>query len=197
MSERTYKINEVFYSLQGEGSFTGHAAVFVRFSGCNLKCPFCDTDFKSFEELTAVQLLRRIEPWKRCKLVVLTGGEPTLQVDDALVDTLHSEGWQIAMETNGTNVVPKGVDWVTVSPKDAFVKNGKVALNKASEVKVVFDGTHEVSNYGIETEKYYLQPCDTGDVFRNRQILDACVRYIQQHPQWRLSLQTQKIINVR
>lgn len=133
-----YKINEVFYSLQGEGFFAGRAAVFVRFSGCNLKCPFCDTVFKTFEEITAAQLLRRINPWKRCQFVILTGGEPTLQVDDILIDALHQDGWQIAMETNGTNTVPNGVDWVTVSPKAAFVKNGNIIVKKASEVKVVF-----------------------------------------------------------
>lgn len=84
-----YRINEIFYSLQGEGRNTGRATVFVRFSGCNLRCPFCDTDFKEYTEMTADEILETIRPWKRCGFVVLTGGEPSLQTDDDLVEALH------------------------------------------------------------------------------------------------------------
>lgn len=195
---KIYRINEVFYSLQGEGYHAGRAAVFIRFSGCNLRCPFCDTDFTASREMTIGELLQTIQPWKHCQFIVLTGGEPTLQTDEELLDVLHSNGWKtIAMETNGTHVVPNGVDWITVSPKCDFVSNAIPRQLKASELKVVFDGQHPVATHGVRADHYYLQPCDTGNVAKNQQILQRCVAYIQQHPQWHLSLQQHKIINIR
>lgn len=196
---RTYRINEIFYSIQGEGEHTGKAAVFVRFSGCNLKCPFCDTDFKSFDEMTAAQIVAGVKLiGGDCRFVVLTGGEPTLQADIHLCDLLHEAGYYIAMETNGTMPVMIPVDWVTVSPKQSFVGSvGTTRIRKANEVKVVFDLSNSPGTYGIEAEHYYLQPCDKGDEGKNREILDACVNYILSHPKWKLSLQTQKIINMR
>lgn len=196
---RTYRINEIFYSIQGEGEYTGSAAVFIRFSGCNLKCPFCDTDFKSFVEATAEQILSRVmELSSSCRFVVLTGGEPTLQADIALCDMLHKAGYYIAMETNGTKPVMFPVDWVTVSPKQPFVGSvGAPSIRKADEVKVVFDGINVPSTFGIEAEHYYLQPCDTGDEKKNERILQECLKFILAQPKWKLSLQTQKIINVR
>lgn len=196
---KTYRINEIFYSIQGEGEHTGKAAVFIRFSGCNLKCSFCDTDFKSFVEATAEQIVERVkELGKDCRFVVLTGGEPTLQADIRLIDMLHEAGYYVAMETNGTKPVVIPVDWVTVSPKQAFVGTaGTPDVRKANEVKVVFDGVNVPSTFGIEAEHYYLQPCDTGDKQKNERILQECVKYILSQPKWKLSLQTQKIINVR
>ncbi len=196
---RTYRINEIFYSIQGEGEYTGRAAVFIRFSGCNLKCPFCDTDFKDFVEGTAEQIVERVkEVGGDCRFVVLTGGEPTLQADIHLCDMLHEAGYYIAMETNGTKPVMLPVDWVTVSPKQPFVGTvGTPSIRKANEVKVVFDGVNTPSTFGIEAEHYYLQPCDTGDKAKNDAILQTCLRYILKQPKWKLSLQTQKIINVR
>ncbi len=196
---RTYKINEIFYSIQGEGEHTGKAAVFIRFSGCNLKCPFCDTDFKAFVESSAEQIVERVkELGKDCRFVVLTGGEPTLQADIRLVDMLHEAGYYVAMETNGTKPVMIPVDWVTVSPKQPFVGSvGTPYIRKANEVKVVFDGINVPSTFGIEAEHYYLQPCDTGDKQKNERILQECLKYILAQPKWKLSLQTQKIINVR
>ena len=194
-----YRINEIFYSLQGEGRNTGRAAVFVRFSGCNLRCPFCDTDFKEYTEMTADEILETIHPWKHCGFVVLTGGEPSLQTDDALVEALHQEGFYIAMETNGTHSVPEGIDWVTVSPK----AGGEVVIDRADELKVVFDGVHLplTTHYSpLTTHRstlLYLQPCDTGNEERNRQIIQQCVEYIKEHPEWRLSLQTHKQIDIR
>ena len=104
---KTYRINEIFYSLQGEGAFSGSAAIFVRFSGCNLRCPFCDTDFKAYKEMSAQEIVESVKPLsKNCEHVVLTGGEPTLQVDRQLTEAFHSEGFFIAMETNGTREIP-------------------------------------------------------------------------------------------
>ncbi len=196
---KKYRINEIFYSLQGEGKYTGHAAVFVRFSGCNLRCPFCDTDFKQFTEMTAAEIVSRVNEWKNCGFVVLTGGEPTLQVDKELVSMLKDEGFYVAMETNGTGHVPENVDWVTLSPKSCFVSHAPALVTmKVNEVKVVFDGIHDPMPYGQLGEGLYLnlQPCDTGDEHKNREVTRQCVEYIKQHPQWHLSLQTHKLISI-
>ncbi len=198
--EKKYRINEIFYSLQGEGRHTGRAAVFVRFSGCNLKCPFCDTDFKANTEMTVGEILKKVSEWKDCGFVVLTGGEPSLQVDEALVSALHEEGFYVAMETNGTLPVPSSIDWVTLSPKNCFVEHAPaLVMNKINEVKVVFDGVHDPKAFGAMGNELYLnlQPCDTGNADRNREVTKQCVEYIKKHPQWHLSLQTHKLIHIQ
>ena len=194
-----YRINEIFYSLQGEGRNTGRAAVFIRFSGCNLRCPFCDTDFSTYTEMTLDDILEAIRPWRHCGFVVLTGGEPSLQTDDTLVDALHQEGFYIAMETNGTHTVPEGIDWVTVSPKTGFVKNAPaIVVQKIDELKVIFDGAHlPLTTHHSPLTLLYLQPCDTGDAEQNAEIIRECVEYIKEHPEWRLSLQTHKLIDIK
>ena len=197
---RTYRVNEIFYSLQGEGRHAGRAAVFIRFSGCNLNCPFCDTDFSSYTPMTADDIIQAVSEWRNCAFVVLTGGEPTLQADARLVNMLHDEGFYVAMETNGTRPVPAGVDWVTLSPKNCFVDHApKLVPQHADEVKVVFDGIHDPKPYGQLGEGLYLnlQPCDIGDADRNREVTRQCVEYIKRHPQWHLSLQTHKLINIQ
>ena len=123
---KTYRINEIFYSLQGEGFHSGTPAVFVRFSGCNLACPFCDTDFSAYEEMTARQIAERVEALLpeetlslRSPIIVLTGGEPALQVDRELLIGLHTLlSLPIHIETNGTLPLPEEIDWVTCSPKE-------------------------------------------------------------------------------
>lgn len=195
---KKYKVNEIFYSLQGEGRWAGRAAIFVRFSGCNLKCPFCDTDFKAHTEMGEIDILEKIQSLSdSCRFVVFTGGEPTLQIDESLVALLKKWGYYIAIETNGTNRVPDGIDWITCSPKTLFVDNGKVVIKYASEVKVVFDGMHEINDFGIDALSYYVQPCDVGDKEKNAEILKQTVDFVEKHPKWQLSLQQQKIINVR
>ncbi len=196
---KTYRINEIFYSLQGEGRHTGRAAVFVRFSGCNLKCPFCDTDFREYREMTAAQIVKTVSQWRDCGFVVLTGGEPSLQVDEQLIKALHGEGFYIAIETNGTHPLPQTIDWVTLSPKNCFVKHAPaLAAQKVDEVKVVFDGIHDPETWETGSGMYLnLQPCDTGDKERNREVTLQCVEYIKRHPQWHLSLQTHKFIHIQ
>jgi len=196
---KTYRINEIFYSLQGEGRHTGRAAVFVRFSGCNLKCPFCDTDFREYREMTAAQIVKTVSQWRDCGFVVLTGGEPSLQVDEQLIKALHDEGFYIAIETNGTHPLPQAIDWVTLSPKNCFVKHAPaLAAQKVDEVKVVFDGIHDPETWETGSGMYLnLQPCDTGDKERNREVTLQCVEYIKRHPQWHLSLQTHKFIHIQ
>ena len=185
------RINDIFYSLQGEGRNTGRAAVFVRFAGCNLRCPFCDTEFETYSEMTDEEIIAAIKAL--CPppvLVVLTGGEPTLQVDEAFVALLHRHGFEVTMESNGTRPAPRNLDWLTVSPK------GKQAAQAPNELKVIFDEETDPAAFlpsSAPLPELYLQPCDTGDAARNARIIGKCVDYIKTHPQWRLSLQTHKL----
>lgn len=201
------RVNDIFYSLQGEGFNTGRAAVFIRFAGCNLRCPFCDTDFDSFREMTDEEIIEAIAPYKS-RFVVLTGGEPTLQVDEAFVDLLHSHGYEVAMESNGTRPAPSHLDWLTVSPKSLPAtpsnRRGASEGKEPDEIKIVFENEdalkQTLSGLPLLSERgggrLYLQPCDTGNALRNRQITAACVDYIKHHPEWRLSLQTHKLIGI-
>lgn len=191
------KINEIFYSLQGEGRLAGTPAVFVRFSGCNLACPFCDTDHKKGKQMSEEDIVKEVSRY-RCEWVVLTGGEPALQVTENLIDKLHKSGKKVAIETNGTKEIKGFPDWVTCSPKDKFCKKAQPILKSCGEIKVVYNGAREVSTYPyIYASYYYLQPCDTGDKKKNALILKKAVNFIKKHPKWVLSLQIQKILNIR
>lgn len=206
-----YKVNEIFYTLQGEGAHSGIPAVFIRFSGCNLRCPWCDTEFADYREMTSDQIIAEIcelydLPNERRKMVVMTGGEPGLQVDDALVDALHAAGFFVCIETNGTRPLPVAIDWVTCSPKEGT----RLALHKVNEVKVVFTGTYdpEVWRSQLEAEHWMLQPLrytgewlmmsgiDEWEDDRNDNLPET-VRYILSHPFWRLSVQLHKIAGLR
>ena len=206
-----YRVNEIFYTLQGEGAHSGIPAVFVRFSGCNLRCPWCDTEFTAHTDMTAEQIVARVAelydiPNERRKMVVLTGGEPSLQVDKELIDALHAVGFYICIETNGTRPLPEGIDWITCSPK----KDTQLALRKVNEVKVVFTGDYdpEIWREQIEAEHWMLQPLRyTGEWLIEHAVdeweddrndnLDDTVRYILSHPFWRLSVQLHKIVGLR
>ena len=211
----TYRINDIFYSLQGEGRNTGRAAVFIRFAGCNLRCPFCDTEFDSFREMSDEDIVDAIAAYPS-RFVVLTGGEPTLQVDEAFVDLLHQHGYEVAMESNGTRPAPRNLDWLTVSPKRHGGEwYGKPYVSKEvwerqpDELKLVFDMESTPEGFlwahvefGLSNPVYripdlcYLQPCDTGNAQRNAEIVKCCVEYIKEDPRWRLSLQTHKLIGI-
>lgn len=193
------RINEIFYSLQGEGFYTGRAAVFIRLSGCNLNCPFCDTLFNKYREMTESDVLTEvINLSKDCKFVVLTGGEPTIQQTSVLIEMLHKNGYYVAMESNGTHTPPNNVDWVTISPKQAYVGDlAKPVVTSCNELKIVYDGHAEIKDYGISAQHYYIQPCDTQDEKLNTKIINSCINFIKNNPKWQLSLQTQKILNVQ
>ena len=231
-----YRVNSIFFTLQGEGHNTGRAAVFVRFAGCNLRCPFCDTAFDSFTEMSADDILSAMlqvaggpATKERPLMAVLTGGEPTLQVDEALVDQLHQHGYYVAMESNGTRPAPLNLDWLTVSPKSGEwrekrgewrVERGEKSeewrgARQPDELKVVFDEQTNPEAFlsslstlpsplsplhsllsTLPSPLLYLQPCDTGDQERNAAIVKSCVDYIKEHPWWRLSLQTHKLIGI-
>lgn len=206
-----YKIKEMFRTLQGEGFNTGRAAVFIRFTGCNLwsgreedrgegagSCSrWCDTDFRggmTYEtpRLVADAAARVWGPGSAERFVVLTGGEPGLQVDAPLIDVLHSAGFKIAIETNGTMSLPTSIDWVTFSPKAGSVPT----LHDADEVKIVWPQP------GIDIDDYtnhdgfrhrYVSPLDGPDWADNVRV---CVEFVKQNPTWRLSLQTHKLIGI-
>ena len=195
------RINDIFYSLQGEGHNTGRAAVFVRFAGCNLRCSFCDTEFDTYREMSDEEILEAISQYP-ARFVVLTGGEPTLQVDEAFVELLHQHGYEVAMESNGTRPAPQNLDWLTVSPKVRSEKLEVKSEKLADELKVVFDETTAPESYLFPFTSsllplLYLQPCDTGDAARNEAIVARCVEYIKEHPWWRLSLQTHKLVGFK
>lgn len=192
------RVNEIFYSLQGEGFHTGTPAVFVRLSGCNLQCPFCDTDHNEGKEMSEGEIVEEVARHP-ATLVVMTGGEPALQLTESLVELLHWLGKTVAVETNGTLQLPSNVDWVTLSPKDAFLgETATPVLTKADEMKLIYDGKNEPRLYeNIEVRYRFLQPCDTGDEEENKKIIKQTIEYCKEHPQWRLSLQTHKFLNIR
>ena len=193
-----YRVNEIFYSLQGEGFWTGTPMVFLRLSGCNLKCPFCDTEHGAFREMTAEEIVREMQAYG-CGRACVTGGEPSLQLDKELVDALHDAGFRIHVETNGTRPLPEGVDWVTLSPKTdvpGLKGDGTVVLEKADEVKVVYAGGVDEKWAAFPAEWHFLQPCDVGDPEKNRAILAETIDHVRRNPLWRLSLQTHKLMNI-
>ena len=191
------RINEIFYSLQGEGFFTGTPSVFVRFSGCNLKCPFCDTNHLQGMEMDEASIVEAVCQYP-AKHVVITGGEPSLFLTESLVELLHYNRKFVCVETNGTHPLPKNIDWATLSPKDAFVAHAEPLSGHYDELKVVFDGEHKIEDYSqLMADHRFVQPCDTGDPNKNLEILTQAIDFIKQHPEWRLSLQTHKFLGIR
>lgn len=202
----TYTVKELFYTLQGEGAQAGRAAVFLRFAGCNLwsgreedraaaQCRFCDTDFlggdKYGDAPALADAVAALWPGGGVPYVVCTGGEPTLQLDDALIAALHARGFEIAVETNGTRPLPDGLDWVCVSPKAGTA----LVVTSGDEVKLVWPqaGIDPAALAGLAFRHAFLQPLDGADRAANTA---ACVRYCLTHPRWRLSLQAHKIIGI-
>jgi 7-carboxy-7-deazaguanine synthase len=208
-----YVVKEIFYTLQGEGRNAGRAAVFCRFSGCNLwsgresdragaVCAFCDTDFvgtggtgggRFADAASLAQAIARTWRGAGCagRLVVLTGGEPLLQVDSALIACLHELGFEVAVETNGTIAPPAGLDWICVSPK----AGASLIVTAGHELKLVFPqlGISPRSFEHMEFENFLLQPMDGPERERNTA---AAVAYCLEHPHWRLSLQTHKFLGI-
>lgn len=201
----TYRINEIFYSIQGEGYWTGRPAVFVRFSGCNLWngveqdratsiCTFCDTDFVDYEEFSLDQLLLEITlrwPIGGTQMVVFTGGEPLLQLDADLTNTLRDQGWYVALETNGTKPLAFTVDWVCVSPKTPTLM-----VNQGDELKLVYpqQRLHPIRFSQRDFKHFWLSPMDGPNLTENT---EAAYRYCLNNPQWRLNTQLHKTIGVR
>lgn len=187
----TYRINDIFYTLQGEGYFTGVAAVFIRLADCNLNCSFCDTNFKGSIEMGLEDIAETIGQYN-AKHIVLTGGEPSLQTDDALVNMLHREGCFIQIETNGTNKLPEGIDWITLSPKTS-----NPVVCECDELKVIYQEQPLEKYFEIKARHYFLQPCSCGDVSKDGEITMKTVKACMKDPRWRLSLQTQNYIGIK
>ena len=211
----SYAVKELYYTLQGEGMQAGRAAVFCRFTGCNLwsgreadkqsaVCTFCDTDFVGvdgpgggrFE--SAEQLAHAVQgAWGgapsvySAPLVVFTGGEPALQLDEPLIIVLHALGFEVAIETNGTRSLPEGVDHICVSPK----ANAELVVTQGQELKLVYPQlTAPPERFeGLDFERFYLQPMDGSHLEANTQ---AAIEYCLAHPQWRLSVQTHKVVGL-
>ncbi|HEX8478848.1 MAG TPA: 7-carboxy-7-deazaguanine synthase [Telluria sp.] len=209
----TYSIKEIFYTLQGEGAHAGRPAVFCRFSGCNLwtgreqdrataTCQFCDTDFvgtdgegggKFRDAASLAATIDSLWPasYPASKYVVFTGGEPLLQLDAALIDAMHAVGFMIAIETNGTLPVPPGVDWICVSPK----VGSTLVVHRGDEIKVVIpQAGQDLADYQhLDFANYFVQPMDGPlAAFNTRLAIDTCRR----NPQWKLSLQTHKLLQI-
>lgn len=209
----TYSVKEIFYTLQGEGAQAGRPAVFCRFAGCNLwsgreedrataTCRFCDTDFVGTDGQgggkfgTAEALAAAIDAqWPAArqmrKYVVFTGGEPLLQLDTALLDAMHARGFEVAIETNGTLPVPDGVDWICVSPK----QGASLVVSRGDELKVVVpqEGQDLAAFAQLDFAHYFLQPMDGPDKASNTQLAIATCK---DNPQWRLSIQTHKLLQI-
>ncbi|WIT13394.1 7-carboxy-7-deazaguanine synthase [Paucibacter sediminis] len=209
----TYAVKEIFYTLQGEGAQAGRASVFCRFAGCNLwsgreqdradaVCNFCDTDFvgtdgqgggkfASAEALAEAIASRWPQGQAGKPYVVCTGGEPLLQVDEALIAALHARGFEIAVETNGTQPAPPGLDWICVSPK----ADAEIVLTRGDELKLVFPQplARPERFAGLQFQHFFLQPMDS---LLQKQHTREAVAYCMAHPQWRLSVQMHKVIGI-
>ena len=194
-----YRINEIFYSLQGEGYHSGTPAVFVRFSGCNLHCAFCDTQHQEGKMMSLQEIMDEVNKYPIAPLLVLTGGEPSLFIDEAFVAELKQKtGKRIAIETNGTRSLPSNLDWVTLSPKFAF-EGGDAepcVLSRCDELKVVYLGQNLAQYEDIEAKHRFLQPCFCEDVSQRKANMKACVDAVMQNPGWRLSLQIHRVLEI-
>ncbi|HEV2646451.1 MAG TPA: 7-carboxy-7-deazaguanine synthase [Acidobacteriaceae bacterium] len=209
----SYSVKEIFYTLQGEGAHTGRAAVFCRFAGCNLWsgreadrtsaiCTFCDTDFVGTDGegggkfATPEALADSIASfWPATdsgpRFIVCTGGEPLLQLDVALIEALHQRNFEVAIETNGTLAVPPGVDWVCVSPK----AGSQLVVQSGDELKVVYPQATDPQTYShLNFRHFFIQPMDGVNA---KESLQAAILFCSQHPRWRLSLQTHKLLGLR
>lgn len=195
-----WKVNEIFYSLQGEGYNTGTASVFIRLSGCNLRCTFCDTRHEEGTIMSLPEIVEQVMHYPQAPLIVLTGGEPSLWIDDDFVMGLKQlTGKRIAIETNGTHPLPHGIDWVTLSPKTGLGDSGDVpvVLTRCDELKVVYLGQDLAQYNTIKASHRYLQPCWVNDKEQRLSNMRATVQAVLDNPQWRLSLQTHRILDIK
>lgn len=210
----SYQVKEIYYTLQGEGAKVGSPAVFLRFAGCNLwsgleadraeaKCYFCDTDFvgidgpnggKFANSETLAKKVDELWPGGGSKLVVCTGGEPLLQLDDALIEALKLLGFEIAVETNGTIVAPDGIDWLTVSPKP----NSNLKQRFGDELKLVYPQQIDPKDLeGLDFGSFYLMPLEATEESESRRNVQKTIEYCLKHPRWKLTIQSHKILGIK
>ena len=207
-----YTVKEIYFTLQGEGYHTGRPAVFIRFTGCNLWtglewdrqsaiCNWCDTDFVGTDgpnggKFSAIEITNIISDlWPESQpsrpYIVCTGGEPLLQIDNTLIETIHDAGFEIGLETNGTILPPQGIDWICVSPKS----KADFILKKGNELKIVFpqSGISPRQHENLEFDHFFIQPMD-GE--KQKENIKKSEEFVFKHPQWKLSLQTHKIVGI-
>ncbi len=210
----SYQVKEIYYTLQGEGAKAGSPAVFLRFAGCNLwsglesdradaKCYFCDTDFVGTNGTNGgkysdpKQLAEKIEdlwPGGGSRLVVCTGGEPLLQLDEDLLNALKAYGFEIAVETNGTILAPEGIDWITVSPKP----NSSLKQVAGNELKLVYPQRIDPKDLeNLKFDNFYLMPLEEPSESKSLEHMKSTVKYCLENPFWKLTIQTHKILGIR
>lgn len=208
MKEKTYRINEIFYSLQGEGMRSGTANIFIRFSGCNLKCSKddkfsgfdCDTEFASGVNMTVDQIIAKVsELWPANQTaqppaIIFTGGEPGLQLDDYLVQGLKSVGWFLAVETNGTYLLSRDLDWVCCSPKSA---EHTLVVATVHELKYVRHAGQGIPKPLLKASFYLISPAFNPDWSVAQETLQHCIKLVKENPKWRLSVQQHKLWGIR
>lgn len=188
-------VNEIFYSLQGEGGRTGEASIFIRLTRCNLSCEFCDTDFEKGDDMSLQEIHDQIKQFP-CSWIIWTGGEPTLQLDDEHLLFFREKGYKQAIETNGTRCVPALIDYITCSPKSGFDKVSK-QVPKANEIRIPIQKGDLIPDISILplADKYFLSPIFDGDKI-NADNVNYCVEVIKKDPRWTLSLQIHKLIHI-
>lgn len=196
-----WRVNEIFRSLQGEGFHAGMPAVFVRFSGCNLRCAWCDTDHGAHRLMTAREILDAVLQWPDTPLLVLTGGEPSIVPGLVELVRLLREctRMRVCIETNGTHGLPEGIDWVTLSPKTG-VDGGDIhppVLTRCDELKVVYTGQDLTAYDRIDAAHRFLQPCYVDDPAMRQANVALTVQAVLDNPRWRLSLQQHRVINIK
>lgn len=201
---KQYAVNEIFYSPQGEGARAGTMNVFVRLAKCNLTCngatvdgvfqPICDTEFESFRKMTLPEIIAACrEAGGKCCWVILTGGEPLLQVDDEMIGAFHVNGYRIAVETNGTREIPDGMDWVCVSPK---VAEHALKAQRADELKYVRQAGQGIPRPKLQATHYFISPAWSPEGL-SKPNLDWCLQLVRENPDWRITVQLHKLFGVR
>ena len=189
-------VNEIFFSLQGEGARKGSANIFVRFAHCNLECGFCDTEFESFREMTIEEMLEECNRFP-CRNIIFTGGEPLIQVTIDVARAFKKAGYYLAIETNGTITPPKSLDWITVSPKIAeHVLGRKFKKVHIDELKYVRNKSQGIPHPKVKADHYYISPEFDGD-YLSRDNVEHCIKLVKENPIWKLSLQEHKLLNIR
>jgi len=189
-------VNEIFYSLQGEGARKGSPNIFVRLAKCNLECGFCDTEYESYRELSAGEVIDECRSFA-CMEIIFTGGEPLLQLDSKIVGEFKRAGYYLAVETNGSIAPPKGLDWITVSPKVAeHVVARKFRGTHIDELKYVRNKSQGIPRPRLKADHYYVSPEFDGD-YPNEENIRHCIDLVKENPKWRLSIQEHKFLKIR
>ena len=188
-------VNEIFYSLQGEGARVGEPSVFIRLTKCNLSCVFCDTDFFTGKDMEIMEILDAIKPYP-CKWIIWTGGEPTLQLKDCHLMPFKKAGYNLAIETNGTLPIPSLIDYISCSPKEHY-EDVKRLIPKVNEIRIPVEDGDILPDITMlpHADKYFISPVFDRDK-PNRRNIDYCVNLVKLNPQWALSLQVHKLINI-